>query len=71
LPKKRSKNRPLTYDEKEINRIISSYRVLVEHAIGGMKRYRCISERLRNRKAYIDDTLLLLSGGLWNYHLAS
>lgn len=71
LPKKKSKGRPLTYDEKETNRIISSYRVLVEHAIGGVKRYRCISERLRNRKAYIDDTLLLLSAGLWNYHLAS
>lgn len=71
LPKKKSKGRPLTYDEKETNKIISSYRVIVEHAIGGIKRYRCISERLRNRKAYIDDTLLLLSGGLWNYHLAS
>jgi len=71
LPKKKSKNRPLTYDEKETNRIISSYRVLVEHAIGGVKRYRCVAERLRNRKTYIDDTLLLLSAGLWNYHLAS
>jgi len=45
--------------------------VLVEHAIGGVKRYRCVAERLRNRKEYIDDTLLLLSAGLWNYHLAS
>jgi hypothetical protein len=71
LPKKKSKGRVLTYDEKETNKIISSYRVLVEHAIGGIKRYRCISEKLRNRKAYIDDTLLLLSGGLWNYHLSS
>jgi len=45
--------------------------VLVEYAIGGVKRYRCVAERLRNRKEYIDDTLLLLSAGLWNYHLAS
>jgi len=71
LPKKKPKGRTLTYDEKETNRIISSYRVLVEHAIGGVKRYRCVAERLRNRKAYIDDTLILLSAGLWNYHLSS
>ena len=71
LPKKKTKNRPLTYDEKETNKIISSYRVLVEHAIGGIKRYRCMSEKLRNHKPFIDDKFLLLSAGLWNYHLAS
>lgn len=71
IPKKKPKGRELTYDEKETNKIISSYRVIVEHAIGGIKRYRCIAERLRNRKPFIDDTLLLLSAGLWNYHLAS
>lgn len=71
MPKKRSKGKPLTSDEKEMNKLISSYRVIVEHAIGGIKRYRCMSEKLRNRKPFIDDTFLLLSSGLWNYHLAS
>jgi hypothetical protein len=71
IPKKKSKRKPLTLDEKEMNRLISSYRVVVEHAIGGIKRFRCMSERLRNRKAFIDDKFLLLSAGLWNYHLAS
>src|SRR5260370_12090544 len=71
IPKKKPKGWELTYDEKETNKIISSYRVIVEHAIGGIKRYRCIAVRLRNRKPFIDDTLLLLSAGLWNYHLAS
>ena len=69
IPKKKTKKRPLTDDEKEMNKLISSYRVLVEHAIGGVKRYRCMSEKLRNRKIYIDDTFILLSAGLWNYHL--
>ncbi len=69
IPKKKSKGKPLTYDEKETNKIISSYRVIVEHAIGGIKRYRCISEKLRNHKPFIDDQFLLLSAGLWNYHL--
>lgn len=71
IPKKRRKSKPLTVYDKEMNRLISSCRVVIEHAIGGIKRYRCISEKLRNRKAWIDDHLLLVSAGLWNYHLAS
>lgn len=71
IPKKKPPGRKLTWDEKETNRIISSYRVIVEHAIGGIKRYRCMSEKLRNRKPFIDDKFLILSAGLWNYHLAS
>jgi|ERR1700722_78407 len=71
IPKKRTKKNPLTDEDKEMNKLISSYRVLVEHAIGGIKRYRCMSEKLRNKKAFIDDTFILLSAGLWNYHLAS
>jgi hypothetical protein len=71
IPKKKPPGRQLNLDEKETNKIISSYRVIVEHAIGGIKRYRCMSEKLRNRKPFIDDQFLLLSAGLWNYHLAS
>lgn len=71
IPKKKSKGKPLTLDDKEMNKLISSYRVIVEHAIGGIKRYRCMAEKLRNRKPFIDDTFILLSSGLWNYHLAS
>ena len=69
MPAKKPRGRPLTDDEKEMNTLISSYRVVVEHAIAGVKRYRCIAEKLRNHKAFIDDQLLLLATGLWNYHL--
>jgi hypothetical protein len=69
IPKKKSKRNPLTYEEKETNKLISGYRVIVEHAIGGIKRFRCMSEKLRNHKAYIDDQFILLASGLWNYHL--
>src|SRR3989344_752901 len=70
LPQKKPRGRLLTPDEKEMNKIISSFRVVVEHAIGGIKRYRCMSDKLRARKAFIDDKFLLLSSGLWNYHLS-
>lgn len=71
IPKKKPRGRYLTREEKETNTIISSYRVIVEHAIGGIKRYRCMSEKLRNHKPFIDDQFLLLTAGLWNYHLTS
>ncbi len=70
IPKKKPRGRELTSDEKEMNKLISSYRVLVEHAIGGLKRLGCMNQKLRNRKAFIDDTFLLLSAGVWNYHLS-
>lgn len=70
IPKKKPRGRTLSLEEKEWNKLISSYRVLVEHAIGGIKRYRCMSEKLRNRKACIDDQFLLLASGIWNYHLS-
>ncbi len=71
IPKKKPRKRDLTPQEKEWNRLISSCRVVVEHAIGGVKRYRCLVDKLRNRQAFIDDRFLLLASGLWNYHLAS
>lgn len=71
IPQKKPRGRSLTVQEKEMNTLISSFRVVVEHAIGGIKRYGCMSQKLRNRKPFIDDRFLLLSAGLWNYHLAT
>src|SRR3989338_2127792 len=69
LPRKKPKGKSLTEDEKITNKIISSYRVIAEHAIGGMKRYQALTQVYRNRRKYFDDTIILLSAGLWNYHL--
>ncbi|WP_440863751.1 hypothetical protein [Symbiopectobacterium purcellii] len=44
-------------------------RITVEHAIAGIKRLGCMTQILRNRRPFIDDTFLLLSAGLWNFHL--
>ena len=60
---------PLTQKQKESNRLISSFRVIAEHAISGIKRYNCLQQPFRNRIKNLDDTLILLSAGLWNYHL--
>jgi hypothetical protein len=70
---KKSKNNPnpqLTEEQKKHNKEVSSIRVRVEHAIRGMKRYRCSSDRCRNR---IDNTkcfFKVLSAALWNFNLS-
>lgn len=68
IPKKKPKNKKLTQDEKEINTIISSIRIKVEHAIGGIKRFNCLSHIFRNKKGQ-DDQFMNIASGLWNYHL--
>jgi len=70
IPKKKRRDKPLSEKDKENNRLISSFRVTVEHAIAGMKRLRSTTDVYRNKRANFDDTLNLLSAGIWNYHLA-
>lgn len=69
IPKKATRGKPLTLEEKENNRTISAFRVVVEHAIAGIKRFGIVSQSLRNRKAYFDDLVMELACGLWNLHL--
>lgn len=70
IPKKATKNNPLTEEDKTENRLISSIRVTVEHAIAGIKRYRSVADIYRNHLPNLDDQFTYLSAGLWNYHLS-
>jgi len=70
MPRKATKKNPLTEEQKELNHLISSIRVTVEHAIAGIKRYKASADIYRNRLPNLDDTFQLLSAGLWNYHLS-
>lgn len=69
MPAKAAKNRPLTYEQKQNNRIISGIRVISEHAIGGYKRFKAASDIYRNKLANMDDQMNLVCAGLWNWHL--
>lgn len=69
MPKKARKTRPLTWAEKQENRVIAGLRVISEHAICGMKRLKAASDVYRNRLPNLDDKFNLLSAGLWNYHI--
>ena len=70
IAKRGRKNRPLTRAEKQENHVISSFRIVAENAIGGMKRYRATTDKLRNKIGWFDDRVMRVSAGLWNYHLA-
>ena len=69
LPKKKSKNKPLTADDKAMNRRISSERVDNEHAIGFIKRFKIVSERYRNRRKRFGLRFNLIAG-ICNFELA-
>ena len=62
LPKKRSKNNPLTEEDKKLNREISSERAANEHGIGFVKRFKILSERYRNRRKRFGLRFNLIAG---------
>lgn len=70
IPMKSTRRHPLTREQKEMNQLISSIRVVVEHAIAGIKRYKAARDIYRHRIPNLDDHFQLLSAGLWNYHLS-
>ncbi len=69
IPKKVTKSKPLTVSEKEENRVISSFRVVVEHAISGIKRFKSFADIWRNRIQNLDDQVMRIAAGLWNLHI--
>lgn len=70
MPKKKPKGKELTAEEKKQNKDISRIRIVVENTMAGIKRLRIVSDVFRNRKEGFDDQVMLISCGLWNYHLA-
>ena len=49
-PKKKSKNHPLTVDDRKKNHILARKRMGCEHIMGRLKVFRILSERYRNRR---------------------
>jgi hypothetical protein len=68
LPKKSSKKKPLTKEEKKQNQEISSERVVNENVIGSLKRFKIISDRYRNRRKRFGLRFNLIAG-IYNYEI--
>ena len=61
-PKRAQRNHPLTLFEKLYNRIINKTRILVEHVIGRLKKFRIVAELFRNQRARHGDFFLVVAG---------
>jgi hypothetical protein len=68
-PKKKPRGGELTPPEKATNRRISSIRIRIEHAIGGVKRYRIVKDKRRLLKDGIRDPIMETCCGLHNFRL--
>lgn len=68
IPHKKPRGKSLTPQQKDENKIISGIRIVVEHAINGIKRFGATSHIYRNRRGQ-DDQFIHLCAGLWNFHL--
>jgi hypothetical protein len=47
IPHKKPPKQELTQEQKAENKLLASERVVVEHSIAGLKRYRILPDRLR------------------------
>lgn len=69
---RKSKSNPsprLTEEQKEENKALSKVRVIVEHAIGGMKVFGILRIKFRNRITNFVDDVAIVAAGLWNMKL--
>ena len=69
LPVKSSKTKPLRDEDKQVNRLMARQRIGVEHVIGGTKRYRVLSNRVRSRNFSDYDRKVEVCAGLWNLYV--
>ena len=69
LPHKKPKKAELSAKQKQENHDLASERISVEHSMGGLKRYRILSDRLRCHDANLYDQVLRVCAGLWNFYL--
>lgn len=70
-PRKSKKNpkTELSTEQKAKNRALSRVRIFVENAISGIKRFNILVHAFRNRKTKMDDDVIAIGAGLWNFLL--
>lgn len=68
LPTKATKHHPLTYEEKQANRVLARLRLRIEWVIGKLKVFRILSERYRGRRKRFNLRFNLIAG-IHNFEL--
>jgi hypothetical protein len=64
---KKGEKSQLTQQQIIYNRSVAKERIYIEHAIGGMKRYRILYNRIRIKNDNIIDQIINVTAGLWNF----
>lgn len=68
-PYKAKRNKPLTDQQNQYNKWMSSIRVVVENAIGAMKRLRIVKDRFRGKVRKNIDQIINIAAGLHNFRV--
>lgn len=71
MPFKKPKNKELTFSQKIYNKLLSSTRIVVEHANSGVKRLRIVKEIVRIHDAAFRDTVISVACALHNFRTLS
>lgn len=66
---KKNPNPELTTEQKAENQALSRVRVFVENAISGIKRFNILVYAFRNHKTNMEDDVMAMCAGLWNFLL--
>jgi hypothetical protein len=63
---KKPRGQELTVEDKALNQIMSGVRIVVEHALAGVKRCRIVKDEFRNTKAGFSDLVMEVARALHN-----
>lgn len=68
-PKKRFRGQTLSQQDKEQNRQIAKERIVVEHAISGVKRLRILKEQIRHCSTRFRDQVMMMGCAIHNFRI--
>lgn len=69
MPEKKPRGKELTDEQKLGNKKKASQRVVVEHAIGQVKVWRIVKDKIRSYRHKLRDEVMLLACGLHNFKI--
>ncbi len=69
MPEKKPKGKELTDTQKQENKKKAAERVLIEHAIGSIKVWRILKDKIRSYRHNLRDEVILIACGLHNFKI--
>lgn len=70
MPAKKPKGKELTVEQKRQNKGKAAQRVVVEHAIGQVKVWRIVKDKIRSYRHILRDEVMLIACGIHNFKIS-